>query len=198
MWWVGDYKSPWEKKRRKKAVNAYHCVELQARPTMFSRRSILPDTSASGVSQGNSRKQNDKSNTQDTLLNHTPAGWNKQLWPQWNVLRGMFIIKSSIWNNRKRIFLAVSCWMAACVCFWKTSLASHLHGSSTTSTLTSLPGESKFHISMWRVKKHTKNMATLPLTTRLLNLKQINAHLKINTFYNNLHYYFATICDLIL
>lgn len=60
----------------------------------------------------------------------------------------MFIMKCLPSETTGRICLAVSCWMAACVCFWKTSLASHLQGSSTTSTFTSLPGESKFHISV--------------------------------------------------
>lgn len=72
----------------------------------------------------------------------------KQLSPQWNVLQGMFTIKCLPSETTGRICLAVSCWMAACVCFWKTSLASHLQGSSTTSTFTSSPGESKFHMSV--------------------------------------------------
>lgn len=57
--------------------------------------------------------------------------------------RGVFIMKGLPPETTGRIFLAVSCWMAACVCFWKASLASHLHGSSTTSTFTSLTGDSK-------------------------------------------------------
>lgn len=57
--------------------------------------------------------------------------------------RGVFIMKGLPPETTARIFLAVSCWMAACVCFWKASLASHLHGSSTTSTFTSLTGDSK-------------------------------------------------------
>lgn len=60
----------------------------------------------------------------------------------------MSIIKCLPSGTTGRICLAVSCWMAACVCFWKTSLASHLQGSSTTSTFTSWPGESKFHVSV--------------------------------------------------
>lgn len=71
----------------------------------------------------------------------------KQLSPQWTVLQRMFM-KCLPSETTGRICLVVSCWMAACVCFWKTSLASHLQGSSTTSTFTSLPGESKFHISV--------------------------------------------------
>lgn len=59
-----------------------------------------------------------------------------------------FIINCPPSETTGRICLAVSCWMAVCVCFWKASLASHLQGSSTTSTFTSSPGESKFHMSV--------------------------------------------------
>lgn len=150
---------------------------------MFSRRSILSDTLASETSQGNSFantftgaserwKQNEKwrsyrslKHIQDTLLGYipitVPAGRNKQLSPQWNVLQRMFITRWLPSETTGRICLAVSCWMAACVCFWKTSLASHLQGSSTTSTFTSLLGESKFHISVTESEKAHRIPPTL-------------------------------------
>lgn len=59
--------------------------------------------------------------------------------------------------------------MAACVCFWKASLASHLQGSSTTSTFTSSPGQSKFHISITDQHKIKSYAQRIPPS---LNLSQ--------------------------
>lgn len=133
---------------------------------MFSRCCILPDTSASENSQGNSFtgsrkqwKQWEKGGRiallklkQDVLLNSCQqVEMSSFHFSEMCCRKCVFIIKCLPSETKTgRICLAVSCWMAACVCFWKASLASHLQGSSTTTstTFTASPGESKFHISV--------------------------------------------------
>ena len=163
---------------------------------MFSRRSILPDTSTSEISQGNPFANTITGtmkwweHTQDTLFNYititSPAGRKNELSPQRNVL---FIIKCLPSEITGRICLAVSCWMAACVCFWKASLASHLQGSSTTTAFISSPGESKFHIS---VTDHVESgkAHTLPPTRLFSNWAVVQEQTKAwtYTFQNILQY----------
>lgn len=135
----------------KEDSHSYQCAKLHARSNVFSRCSILPDMSASLTSQGKRKKP------------IKVAGHVIKLCRSAQVTRAADCLKHCLpFETTGRICLAVSCWMVACVCLWKTSMASHLQGSSTTSALASSPGESRFHISVaayvqQKKKKYRKN-----------------------------------------
>lgn len=132
---------------------------------MLSRRSTLPDTSASSISQRNGFDRKWKNDTSSCRTCSTTSSWNNCL-PS---------------ETTGRICLAVSCWRAACVFFWKASWAWHLQGSSTTSTRTSSPAESK--ISHQRDEKGTYGwMPTTPPFPNHSSATSLGSYVSENKF----------------